>query len=773
MSLLGKSIPHDSAEGHVTGLSMFIGDIPKYSNELIVDFVVSEHAHAEILDIDFSKALEIKGIVGIYTYKDIPGHTKIGPIIQDDYFLAQNTAEYIGHPVAVIAVENQESLKKAKQLIKIQYKNLNPILSIEEAIKNNSFIPTRHFVAGGNPQQAFKTSENMLEGQVYCAGQEHFYFESHSSLVVPEDNGNFKVFSSSQNPTEVQNVVAEVLGISFNKVVVETKRLGGAFGGKETQPSHFAAMAALVASKTNRPARIILDREKDVLTTGKRHPFLAKYKVGFTNQGVITSLELDLFANGGYSCDLSPSVMERAVLNGDNAYYIPNINIKGVICRTNFAPNTAFRGFGAPQGVFAIESIIEDIAIFLKKDSLEVRKKNLYGINSNNITPYGQLVENNSLPEIMKSIEESSDYNNRKLFVDNFNRKQNQKLRGISLVPLKYGVAFTSRFLNQANALVNIYTDGSVQVSTGGVEMGQGLNTKIRQLTADEFFISPEKVRVMATSTEKTNNTSPTAASSAFDLNGAAVLDACKKIKTELLNFASTFICPENPDINSINWDEKGIYDSRTPEKVLPFDELVKNAYFNRIKLGEKGWFVTPKVDFNKETGQGDAFLYYTMGCAVSEVEIDRYTGEIKVLRSDILMDIGKSLNPDIDRGQIAGAFLQGLGWVTMEELKYSKSGELLTVSPSNYKIPSINDIPEVFNIDWIKDLNNEINVAGSKGIGEPPFVFAISIWTAVKNALASISKDEKVNLSLPATAETVLNLISGYAKTQISCDWA
>lgn len=761
MSSLGKNLKHDSAETHVSGTSKFIADIPRFNNELIVDYVMSEEAHAEILSIDIADALKIKGIKGVYTYKDIPGHNKFGPILQDEVLLAQDKVEYIGQPIVIIAAEDKESLKQAKKLVKINYKKLQPILSIEEAIEKNSYISVPHGVSRGNTEEIFSDSPNILEGQYYCAGQEHFYLEPQSALAIPDENGCLKILSSTQNPTEVQNVVAEIAGIPFNHVIVETKRMGGAFGGKESQGTHFAAMAALVAFKINRPARIILDREQDMLTTGKRHPFLAEHKVSFDNNGLITALNVNLYSNGGYANDVSTSIMDRAILHTDNAYFIPVIKVEGRVCKTNYAPNTAFRGFGAPQGIFVIESIIEDIANYLNKDAYNIRKLNLYGHENNNITPYGQIVENNTLPELMEKVAKNSEYKQRLDYITNYNNKNADKVRGISCIPMKFGISFTAKFLNQGNALLNIYTDGSIQVSTGGTEMGQGLNTKIRQIVANEFYIPVEKVRVMATSTEKNNNTSPTAASSGTDLNGNAALNACKKIKSRLINFAATLLNSENPDENSIIWNENGIYDKRQEKNVLSYEELIKKAYFNRISLGERGFYATPKIDFSWEKGKGIPFLYYTNGCSVSEVEINKLTGETKVLRTDILMDIGKSINPGIDKGQIIGGFVQGLGWSTIEELKYSESGKLLTDSPANYKIPSINDLPEVLNVDWINNDSNTINVAQSKAIGEPPFVLGLSVWTAIKNAMAFIDKDTAKKLTIPATAEQVLALLN------------
>lgn len=733
MSAIGKDLPHDSAKTHVCGLSQFIGDIPKLQNELFLDLVLSTQTHAEILSIETDDALNIPEVVAVLSYQDIPGYNVFGPVIRDQYLLAEKTVQYYGQPVLVIAAKNKEAAVKAKNLIKIDYRPLKPVLSIKEALNKSAFIGDEHSVGRGDMQEAFNSAGNIFEGQFFCGGQEHFYFEPQSALAIPEENNCLKVISSTQNPTEVQNVLAEVLGISFNQVVVETKRLGGAFGGKECQGTHFAALAALVAQKTKTPARIILDRETDMLCTGKRHPFLAKYRVAFDNSGLISGLETNLFPDGGYAADLSTSILDRAILHAENAYFIPNIKVTGITCRTNFAPNTAFRGFGGPQAILAMESIIEDVANYLNIDPIEVRKANLYGLENNNITPYGQIFENNTLHRLFNQIEKDSDYKNRVKRIKKFNFQQNKKIRGISCSPLKFGISFTAKHLNQANSLVNIYTDGTIQVSTGGIEMGQGLNTKLIQIVADEFRISPDKIRIMPTSTEKNNNTSPTAASTGTDLNGFATINACRKLKDRLSEFGGDGI---------------------------GFEEMVKKASQNRVSLGEKGFYATPKIEFDWNTGKGTPFYYYTCGCAVSEIEIDRYTGETKLIRTDIIMDIGSSINPGVDRGQITGAFVQAVGWLTLEELKYSQDGVLLTASPSSYKIPSIHDLPEILTINFLENNENTKNIAGSKAVGEPPFMLGISVFCAIKNALAYVDKELSMQLSAPATAEKILGLI-------------
>ncbi|MFP5246084.1 MAG: molybdopterin cofactor-binding domain-containing protein, partial [Thermoanaerobaculia bacterium] len=512
------------------------------------------------------------------------------------------------------------------------------------------------------------------------------------------------------------------------------------FGGKEAQATHPAAMAALVARTTRRPARIVYDKDSDMHVTGKRHPFQNRYRAGFNRAGEITALKIDFYSDGGAYADLSPAVMARAMTHAENAYYIPHIEIRGTVCRTNNAPNTAFRGFGGPQGVANIESILEEIAQFLRRDALDVRRANCYGVETRNTTPYEQVVANNTLPRLFTELESRCEYRERMRAGREFNAQSATHLKGLSMTAVKFGISFNTKFLNQANALVNVYLDGSVQVSTGATEMGQGVNTKIRQLVADELRVPLERVVVMVTSTEKNNNTSASAASSAADLNGSAAVDAARRIRARL--------------------DEVELRHGGG----LKWEELVQLAYRERVSLGERGFYATPRLDWDWTSGRGTPFLYFTMATACSEVLIDRFTGDLKVLRSDVLLDIGKPINPGVDRGQCVGAFIQGLGWVTTEELRYAPNGELLSHSPTTYKIPNINDLPEVFHLDWI-DHANPINVAGSKAVGEPPLLTAISVWCAVKHALTFVSNGELAKLRLPATNEEILMRLTQYAE--------
>ena len=740
---VGKDVPHDSARGHVTGQSIYVDDMPSLPGELLVDFVWSPLAHARLRSVDLTAAESLPGVAGLYTYRDIPHNDTFGPIMRDEPLLVENEIVFRGQPIVVIAAENREAIERARKAIRLDLEELPPILTIDDAVAAGSFIGDTRYIRRGDPDAAIAAADHVLEGVFHNGGQDHFYLESQAALVIPGEFGALTVHSSTQHPTEVQEVLAHILGLDMSQVVVNTKRMGGAFGGKEAQATHPAAMAALVATKTRRPARIVYDKDSDMHVTGKRHPFQNRYRVGFTRTGEITGMKVDLYSDGGAYADLSPAVMARAMTHAENAYYISDIEIRGTVCRTNTPPNTAFRGFGGPQGVATMENIIEEIAAVLKKDALEVRRTNCYGVDTRNLTPYDEIVANNTLPRLFTENEERSDYRNRMAAVRAFNAQSPTHLKGLSMTAVKFGISFNTKFLNQANALVNIYLDGSVQVSTGATEMGQGVNTKIRQLVADELRAPLQRIQVMVTSTEKNNNTSATAASSAADLNGSAAVDACRRIRARLDEVEQRHGAP------------------------LTWEQLVLLAYQSRASLGERGFYATPRLDWDWTSGRGTPFLYYTMGTACAEVLIDRFTGELKVLRTDVLMDIGRSINPGVDRGQLVGGFIQGLGWVTTEDLRYTDKGELLSHSPTTYKIPNINDLPPEFHMNWI-EAENPVNVAGSKAVGEPPLLMAISVWCAVKHALSFVSNGEIARLRLPATNEEILSRLTEYSRKRV-----
>lgn len=763
MSVVGKNIPHDSARGHVTGESTFLEDVPPLHGELLVGIVGSRVAHGKLIRVDSSEAEQVPGVVALLTRKDMPGHNRFGPVIQDEDLLVDDIARFIGHPVVLIGAETRAALAAAQKAVRIEMEELAPIFSIDDAIAANSFIGTLRVIERGDVAASFQSAERSLEGTLDIGGQEHFYLESQVAIAIPGDGGEtITIHSSTQHPTEVQTLVAEVLGLPFNRVVVICKRMGGAFGGKETQAAQPAMLAALVAMKTRRAARFVYNKDDDMRFTGKRHPFQAKYKAAFTNDGTITGLAVDLHSNGGCSTDLSLAVMERALLHSDNAYFIPAIRVTGQVCKTNLPSNTAFRGFGGPQGAVVIENVIEEIAQTLGLDAADVRERNCYGIDERNVAPYGQIIRNNMLPALLAKVRCDAAYDARRQAITTFNRTSRTQLRGLATTAVKFGISFTRRTLNQANALVNIYVDGTVLVSTGGTEMGQGVNTRVRQLVADELGVSYDSVLVGTTATDKNNNTSPTAASSGTDLNGAAAVDACQKIRGRLAHVASRMLADRAngvmPAIEHVHFENGDVFDDRRPERRLPFQKICCQAYEERVSLGERGFYATPGVDFNRDTGKGHPFLYYTNGVACSEVLIDRFTGEMKVARVDLLMDIGQSINPGIDRGQIAGGFIQGMGWVTTEELKYNARGDLLSYSPTTYKIPNVSDLPEIFNISMIENPHNDVSIRQSKAVGEPPLLLGISVWAAVKNALGYVApRGTAPTLRLPATGEAIL----------------
>ncbi len=761
MPTVGQNIPHDSARGHVTGESVYIDDIPFAKNELIVDFLWSPVAHGRIRALDIEPARQVPGVVALLTHRDLH-HNLFGPIIQDELLLAEDLVTFIGQPIVVIAAESRQAIRLAKEAIVLDIERLEPVFTIDEAKRRKLFIGKTMKIERGDVEAAFRRAEHTLSGTFINGGQDHFYLESQAALAQPGEHDQLVVHSSTQNPSEVQHVIAHLLGIPINKVVVVTKRMGGGFGGKECQATHPAAIAALVAKKTKRPARIVYNKDDDMRVTGGRHPFQNDYDVAFDSNGVIEGFRVDFFSDGGAFADLSTAVLGRAMTHAENAYYLHNVRITGTVCRTNTPPNTAFRGFGGPQGVINIENVMDEIAAFLGKDPLDIRRANLYGHENHCTTPYNQTVENNMLPRIFDELEASSDYRRRVDAVAAFNAQSRTHLRGIALTPVKFGISFNTKFLNQANALVNVYLDGSVQVSTGATEMGQGVNTKIAQLVADEFGLSPDHVIVMATSTEKNNNTSATAASSGADLNGSAAVDAAQKIRARMSEVAIEYFKREGNEDPHVTFESGEVTDGHGR---LSFPELVSQCYHARVSLGERGFYTTKYLEWDAEAGRGTPFLYFTMGAAVSEVEIDRFSGMTRVLRSDLLMDIGRPLNPGIDRGQITGAFIQGVGWLTNEELRYTPDGELLSHSPTTYKIPNIQDLPPEFHVDWIDNPTNVKNVRSSKAVGEPPLLLAISVFSAIKNALGFLSGGEIPKLTPPATGEEILMRITAYRR--------
>ena len=665
---VGQSIPHDSLRGHVTGRSVFLADMPPVRGELIVDAACSPVAHGTITRIDLEDARRVPGVVGLYTAADVPRTNYFGPIVGDDRLLAEGDVMYQGEPIVLIAGETREAVREAQKRIRIEISPRTPITTIDAAIAAGSFLGPQREIRRGDAEAALRDAEHALQGRMDIGGQEHLYLESQGAIAYPGEDGQLVIHASTQNTTEIQDVVAEVLGLGQHQVVCICKRMGGAFGGKESQAAPPALMAALVVLKTGRAARALYGKADDMRRTGKRHPYQAQYEVGFTREGVITALKAAFYSDGGATTDLSPGIMDRTLFHVDNAYFLPHVLLTGRICRTHLPSNTAFRGFGGPQGVAVVENIMEEIAQTLGLDALEVRQRNCYGGGARAVTPYGQIVpDEEALPGLLRHLAATGEYEARRESVAAFNARSRTHVKGLSMTLVKFGISFTSTFLNQANALVNVYKDGAVQVSTGGTEMGQGLNTKIKQLVADQLGIPPEQVRVMPTSTEKNNNTPPTAASAGTDLNGSAAVRAAGAIRKRLAGFAADRLARENglpvdDPAEQIIFADGCVYDRRAPERQIPFGELAHAAHRERIDLGERAFYKTPGL------GKDRPFFYYTLGGALAEVCIDRFTGEMAVERVDILMDIGRSINPAIDRGQLLGGFVQGMGWVTTEK---------------------------------------------------------------------------------------------------------
>ncbi|HOZ30229.1 MAG TPA: xanthine dehydrogenase molybdopterin binding subunit [Bacteroidales bacterium] len=755
------NINHESGKLHVTGEAIYIDDI-QVSDQLLNGYLyTSPHAHAKIKSFDLEAAKTVNGVHAVLSYKDIPGHNQMGPVFHDEPVLAEGLVEFIGQTIFIIAAETQEAADEAKKLINIEYELLEPILTIEEAIEKNSLLQPERKIESGDIESGFKKSSHIIEGEFQSGGQEHWYLETQICLCVPGEGNEIKAFSSTQHPSETQAIISEVLGIGKNEIEVECRRLGGGFGGKETSGNHVAAWASILAVKTGRPVKIRLFRDEDQKITGKRHPYLYKYKVGFDNNGKIIAAEIQHFANGGFATDLSMAILERGMLHAENTYYIPNIRIVAKAMKTNLPSNVAFRGFGAPQGILCIEEITNRISFILKKDAAEIKFNNFYGIEDNNLAPYGAKIENNRMLIIYNQLLKSADYKCRKNEISDFNKQNEFYKKGLAITPVKFGISFTTAFLNQAGALINIYNDGTISVNHGGVEMGQGLYTKIKKIAAAELGVSIKRIKVTATNTSKVPNTSATAASSGTDLNGMAVKDGIDTLKSRLAVFAAAQLMElfnKSAKTENIVFENDCVFDSNFPEQCIKFDNLIAKAYLNQIGLSAVGFYKTPDIYFDRATGKGKPFHYYAFGMAVCEVLVDTLTGRTKVLRADILHDVGESIIPNIDKGQVEGAFVQGLGWVTSEDMKYDKNGNLLNHSPDTYKIPTIQDIPEDFRVELLKGYPNPGTIRLSKAVGEPPFVLALSAWFAIKDAISAISNHAKEpNLKLPATNENIL----------------
>lgn len=752
----GMGVKHDSAWKHVSGQARYIDDLPEPEGLLHAAVGHSEQAHARILSMDLDAVRAYPGVLAVITAADVPGHIDIGPVFPGDPVLAAGLVEHIGQPIFAVAATSHEAARKAARLARVDYEPLDPVVTIEQALDKQLFVRPSHSQQRGEPDRALAEAPNRLQGEIHVGGQEHFYLESQACLVEPTEDGGMFVHTSSQHPSEVQELVAEVLGLPIHEIQAEVRRMGGGFGGKETQAAALACVASLLAHVTGRPVKYRLSRPDDMVQTGKRHDFYNTYDIGFDDDGLIHGTDIMVAGRCGYSPDLSDAIVDRAMFHADNAYFLDQARVVGHRCKTHTVSNTAFRGFGGPQGMMVIEQAMDDIARHLGKDPLDVRLLNLYR-PGRDVTHYGQTVEHHVLPQLMAQLEASCEYRARRRQITRFNLDSPVLKRGLALTPVKFGISFTAKHLNQAGALVHIYTDGSIHVNHGGTEMGQGLYIKVAQVVATAFQVDLERIKVSATRTDKVPNTSPTAASSGSDLNGMAALDACEKILSRLIDFAAE---QWSVPAARVRFEDNQVV---VGELRVPWGEFVQKAYMNRVSLSSSGFYATPKIHFDYEKGQGHPFLYYANGASCSEVVIDTLTGEYRVLRTDILHDVGRSLNPDIDIGQIEGGFIQGMGWLTTEELVYGDDGRLLTTGPATYKIPAVSDTPPDFRVELLANSpNREATVFHSKAVGEPPLMHGISVWSALRDAVASVS-GYRFNppLDTPATPERVLQAVT------------
>ena len=751
-SFVMESRPHESGTKHVSGYANYIDDIIEPEGTLYGAIGYSKKAYAIIKKLDLREVWKSEGVVSVVTSADIPGRNDVGAVHDGDPIFPKK-AEYFGQPLFAVAATSTELARKAVLKAKIFYKTLKPVIDIKEALRKKLFVLKGRKIKRGDPSKKINKAKNFLKDSFILGSQEHFSLEGQIAFVIPKEDNDFKVYSSTQHPGETQQIIAKMLNQKNNTINVEVRRIGGGFGGKETQSFIFAAICTLLSKKTKLPVKLRMDRDDDILITGKRHDFHSDYEVGFNNRGVIEGVKIKLASRCGISPDLSGAINSRALLHIDNAYYLSNISVDNYLCKTNTSSSTAFRGFGGNQGMMVIENIIDNVARFLSKDSAEIRKINFYQKNRKNITHYGMKIEDNIINEIFSKLIKSSNYKNRRLNIKKFNLKNKYLKKGLAITPVKFGISFTTRHLNQAGALVHIYyADGSIHVSTGAVEMGQGTYTKIAQLVANEFGLPFNKIKVSSTRTDKVPNTSASAASSTTDLNGAAAINAVNKIKENLALFVKRKykVKSDKPVYRNSMVKFKG--------KTFLFNSLVKEAYLNRVSLSSSGFYSTPKIHFNNKTFLGRPFLYFCYGAAVSEVLVDTLTGENKILRVNILHDHGRAINPAIEKGQIEGGFVQGAGWLTIEEVNWKSNGELTTHSPSTYKIPAVNDMPEKFNVEIYKNLNKENVVNKSKTTGEPPLMLAMSVFFAIKDAIASVRNYTKIpKLNSPATPEAIL----------------
>lgn len=746
-----KPIGHDSADRHVSGTAPYIDDIREPDGTLHVVPGGAPVAHGRLRGLDLTRVLAAPGVVAVLTAADIPSINDVSPVAGDDPLFVADEVSFHGQPLFAVVAETRDAARRAARLAVVDIAEEPPLVTVADALAADADIMPAYAFRRGDPEAMLATDPTVLSGTLAIGGQEHFYLEGQAALAIPDEDGTYVIHSSTQHPSEVQHVVARVLGIPDASVEVLVRRMGGGFGGKESQASGWAAMAALAAKVTGRPAKVRLDRDDDFAMTGKRHDFQVEYRASLDGDGRVEAVDVGFASRCGYSHDLSSSINDRTMFHADNAYFYPNVHIRSRRLKTHTVSNTAFRGFGGPQGMVFAERLMDHIAWATGRDPLDVRYANLYGTTDRNVTPYGMTVEDNVAGEIMRQLEASSDYRARRTAIAAFNAESAVLKKGIALTPVKFGISFTTTFLNQAGALVHVYQDGSIHLNHGGTEMGQGLFVKVAQVVAEEFGVSLDRVRITATHTGKVPNTSPTAASSGTDMNGMAAKVAASEIKARLAAFiARDWQVP----VSSIVFRDDRVISG---DRDAAFAEVVKKAYLARTHLSSAGFYATPKITWDRAKGTGRPFFYFAYGASCSEVTIDTLTGEFTLDRVDILHDAGRSLNPAIDIGQIEGGFVQGMGWLTMEELVFDAKGRLRTHAPSTYKIPTARDVPADMRVAFFDNPNREDTIYRSKAIGEPPLMLANSVFSAIADAVHSLSPGRTVALDAPATPEAIL----------------
>jgi len=755
--------PHESARKHVSGAACYTDDAAPSGERLEVWPICAERAHARFWI--RRRPADIPGVRAVLFADDIPGVNEIGTVRHDEPLLARETVLYHGQVIGLVVGETEAVCRASAKTVEIEYEDLPPILNVQDAISANSFHTDPNFIRRGDVDRALEEAPHRFQGEFWLGGQDHFYLETQAAIATPGEDASVFVTSSTQHPSEIQHLVSHVLGVKAHQVVVESPRMGGGFGGKETQAAINACLAALAAKHTGKPVRVRWNRDQDMMITGKRHPFFARFDVGYQPDGNIVALRAELVSDGGWSLDLSTAVTDRALFHLDNAYYFPNLEFSGRVARTNLSSNTAFRGFGGPQGMLVTEEIIDRVARSLGLPPELVRQRNLYrGRGETNTTPYGQEIEDNRIQTIWEQLLRSSEFQRRRSEITAWNSEHPTTKRGLAITPVKFGISFTATHFNQAGALVLIYQDGTVQVNHGGTEMGQGIHTNMLAIAAQELGLSSDRIRVMPTRTDKVPNTSATAASSGTDLNGGAVRNACHELLGRLRPVAADWLTqrfgsPVTADV--VEFRDNSVFSQKTPENRLMFTELVSAAYGQRISLSATGYYRTPVIHYNRVAGRGKPFHYFAVGAAVSEVEIDGFTGMMQLVRVDILHDVGDSINSAVNRGQIEGGFIQGLGWLTVEELVWDQKGRLLTHSPDTYKIPAIGDVPLDMRVDFLTNATQPNNIYGSKAVGEPPLMLAISVREAIRDAVAAFGKNSgPVRLASPATCEAIYRAV-------------